>query len=169
MSHDSERNTPILRLDLKRADAAELVKGDRALLNCPFVRALGSSSTDVLGKGVVRRYPDKVVVFQQNDPGGSLFLVLAGEARLFARKHTDTVELGFVHKGDVLGEGEFLSGCGVRSASAVACGQLDLVEFTKEALSSGAGLPAALHRTLGEVATNRTAKLDEMADFLNRW
>jgi hypothetical protein len=171
VSNEGERNTPIVRVDLKRADAAELVKSDQTLENCALVRALGPSWAQALAKGVVRRYLDKVVVFQQNDAGSSLFLVLAGEAKVVSRKQSDAVELGVAHKGDVLGEAEMLSARSVRSTTVVACSQLDLVELSREALSGGPGLPlpVPVFRALREVSTNRTAKLNEMADFLNRW
>ena len=169
MTERIQENTPLLRLELKRADAAELVSSDRTLAGSAFVRALGSRASEVLAKGTVRRYPDRVIVFQQNDEGTSLFLVLAGEARLYARKHSDTVELGVAHKGDVLGEAEVLSGCCSRQSSVIAQGQLDLVELSREALMPGRALTSALQAALGEIHRDRSAKLDEMTDFLNRW
>lgn len=161
--------TPVVKVELKRADAFELVKSDTVLAGCPVVAAMGSRLQAVLSKAVVRRYPDKVVIFQQGEPGSGLFLVLNGEVRLFARKQTDAVELGMVRKGEVLGEAEVLSGGAIRTSSAVAQGSVDLAELPRDALLVNGALIPSLAEALRAVHEARAQALDEMTDFLNRW
>lgn len=161
--------TPVLRVDLKRADAAELVLQDVELKDCAFVRALGARALDVLKQGVARRYHDRVVVFHTGDEGGSLFFVINGEVRLFARREADGVELKPVRRGGVLGEAEVLGAGSKRSASAVAHGHVDIVELGREALLVGGQLPPPLRAYLEAVRGDRARALDELADFLNRW
>jgi CRP-like cAMP-binding protein len=162
-------NTPVVRVELKRADAYELVTTDRVLASSGLVAALGGSLSAVLSHSRVRRYPDKVVLFQQGEAGSELFLVLSGEVRLFARKDTDAVELGVVRKGEVLGEAEVLSGETLRSASAVAQGSVDVVEIPRDRLLVNGALPHATERALREIHEARAQALDEMTAFLNRW
>lgn len=169
MSGRSGDNTPVVKVELKRADAAELVASNPGLSGAPLVKALGARSKVVLTGAVIRRFPDKAVLMQQGEPGRSLFFVLAGDARLFARRDADSAELGVVHAGDVLGEGEVLAGDGGRRCSAVAQGQVDVVELPREVLLIDGKLPAPLVAMLEEVKKGRMKALDEMSDFLNRW
>lgn len=162
-------NTPVVKVELKRADAYELIRHDQVLAASKVVTALGASLQAVLAKAVVRRYPDKVVIFQQGEAGSGLLLVLQGDVRLFARKQTDAVELGLVRKGEVLGEGEVLSGEATRRSSAVAQGPVDLAELPREALRVNGALPPALQQALKAIHAARAQALDEMTDFLNRW
>jgi hypothetical protein len=74
-----------------------------------------------------------------------------------------------VHAGEVLGEGEVLAGDGGRRCSAVAQGQVDVIELTRAALLVDGKLPAGLAAMLKTVQTGRMKALDEMSDFLNRW
>jgi CRP-like cAMP-binding protein len=159
----------VVRVELKRANAVDLVRADQVLSGCAFVGSLGARSTEVLGKGVVRRCPDKVVIFQKGDTGGSLLLVLAGEVRLIGRKGPDQVELGTARRGDVFGEAEVLAATLERGCSAVAHGTVDFVELPREALLLSGALPRPIAQALEAVSRSRTAQADEMADFLNRW
>ncbi len=161
--------TPVLRVDLKRADAAEIALTDVELKDCPFVKALGGRAMDVLKQGVARRYHDRVVIFHTGDDGGSLFFVLNGEVRLFARKEADGVELKPVRRGGVIGEAEVLAGSGKRAASAVAHGNVDLVELPRALLAPDGQLLPTVKSYLETVRAERAKALDELADFLNRW
>lgn len=161
--------TPVVKVDLKRADPAELVASDARLGACAFVRALGAEAKNVLNLGLARRYPDKVVLFQQGDAGNSLFFVLRGELRLFARRDKDVVELGTAGVGDVVGEAEFLDGAGVRASSAVARGEVDLVELARRVMLRGGELTPDVKAFLETVRRQRSAHLDEMTEFLNKF
>lgn len=169
MSQRFGDNTPVVKLDLKRAEPAELIAADPVLAGSPFVKALGAALARVSAKAVLRRFPDKVVLMQQGDVGHSLFLVMKGDVRLFARKAADSVELGVAHRGEVLGEGEVLDGSNVRAASAVAQGQVDVVELPRDVLLEGGALVPAVKAVLEQVRARRRLALDEMTDFLNRW
>ncbi len=165
MSQRSGENTPVVKVELKRADAAELIAQDPVLSSAPIARLLSAA---VIGKGTLRRFPDKVVLMQQGDAGHSLFLVMKGGVRLFARRDRDSAELGIAHPGEVLGEGEVLDGQG-RQCSAIAQGAVDVLELPREALLVGGQVPPALAALLREVHSRRMKALDEMSDFLNRW
>jgi CRP-like cAMP-binding protein len=158
-----------VKVELKKADPAEVVASRRELMATPFLRALGAQATPTLQQGTLRRYPDKAVLMQQNEEGQSLFFVLNGDVRLFARRDKDSAELGVAHAGEVLGEAEVLSGAAKRACSAVAQGPVDVLELPREALLSNGKLPQGLAALLGDVQTKRTKALDEMSDFLNRW
>jgi len=162
-------NSAVVRVELKRADAAELVRQDPVLSSSGVIKAMGVRVDEVLARGVSRRYADRVVVFQAGEEGNSLFLVLAGEVRLVARRDADSVQLEVVNKGGVLGEGEALHNSAVRSASALANGPADLVEIPREALLVGGRVPPGLRVALEGVHLRRQKTLDEMTDFLNRW
>jgi CRP-like cAMP-binding protein len=122
-----------------------------------------------LHKGRLRRFTDKMVLLQQGEAGDSLFIVVAGDVRLFARKDRDSAEVGHAHKTEVLGEGEVVDGRGLRHHSAVAVGQVDVLEVPRELLLANGQLPPALATLLRDVHQRRKRSLDEMSDFLNRW
>jgi CRP/FNR family transcriptional regulator, cyclic AMP receptor protein len=155
-----------LKIGLKRADVFELVQADALLKTAPLVKALGAKAAEVLRQGVARRFPASALVFQQGEAGDSLFLVLRGQVRVFARPGTDTVELAQVAKGEVFGEREILESLQVRSASAQAESDADLVELPRALVAQKAG---PLFQYLSALNTQRQAALNEMNDFLSRW
>lgn len=169
MSQRAGENTPVVKVELKRADASELIASNSALSGSPLVRSLGVRTKTVFTNAVIRRFPDKAVLMQQGEEGMALFFVLAGDVRLFARRDTDSAELGVAHEGDVLGESEVLAGAGGRRCSAVAQGQVDVVELPRVGLLIDGKVPAALAGLLEAVKQGRLKALDEMSDFLNRW
>ena len=169
MSQRFGENTPVVKVELKRADAAELIASRPELSGSPLVKAFGKSAPAMLANAVIRRYPDKVVLMQQGEEGVSLFFVMSGDVRLFARRDTDSAELGVAHAGEVLGEGEVLAGEGGRRCSAVAQGQVDVIELPRASLLIDGNLPPSLTALLKTVQTGRMKALDEMSDFLNRW
>lgn len=162
-------NRPVVKVELKRADAVELIASKPELSGAPLMKALGPGAKELLASAVLRRFPDKVVLMQQGEEGVSLFFVLAGDVRLFARRDTDSAELGVVHQGEVLGEVEVLSGEGKRRCSAVAQGQVDVLELPRAVLLIDGKLPPRLLTLLEAVKKGRMKALDEMSDFLNRW
>jgi CRP-like cAMP-binding protein len=162
--------TPIVKLRIERADVAQLVGLDPLLKGAPLLKALGPGADAVLKRGVGLRYPHGVVLFQQGEPGHSLYFVLKGEVRLYARAGTEAMELGHAPRAEVVGEAEVLAGPGPRQVTAVAQGSLDVVEVPRDALLAPGGLlPAALREYLSQVQLKRQSKLKEMTDFLERW
>lgn len=162
-------STPVIKVELKRADPAEVILSRRELAAAPLIRALGSTAAAVLTQGTLRRFADKAVLVQQGHEGGSLFFVLTGDVRLFARRDRDNAELGVAHPGEVVGEGEVLAGSGGCRCSAVAQGPVDVLELPRAALLQEGKLPPGLAALLQDVQAKRTKALDELSDFLNRW
>ncbi len=165
----SGNRIPIVKVELKRVDPVEMIGSRSELASAPFIKALGKARAGILSQSVIRRYPDTCVVMQQGDMGHSLFLVLEGGVRIFARRDTDSAELGVVHCGEVFGESEVLTPKGVRRCSAVAQGQVDVMELSKSSLLLNGHLPADVAAFLQGVQRTRVKALDEMSDFLNRW
>ena len=158
----------VLKVALKRADVGELL-ADALLVSSPLVKWFGGPKAEVFKAGALRRFLDGAVLFQVGDAGHSLFFVIAGEARLFARRDTEMVDLGLARKGDVVGEAEVLSGQAKRGSSAIAHGPVDVLELQRELLLRQNELPPPLAKWLDSVSTQRRKALDEMSDFLNRW
>ncbi len=166
---EAPENTPVLKVEVRRADVVQLVMDDELLRRSALVRAMADDAKAVLKMGTGRRYRNQATVFAQADPGASLFLVLNGEARLFARNGADTVELGAAGKGDVFGEDGVLGESPVRTFSAVALGEVDAVELPREAIIKCGSERPALLSYLDEVRVKRQKARDELSDFLGRW
>lgn len=169
MSNAPDSKVGLARVALKRADLNEVVRDDELLRSSKFIKALGAKADALLKLGVARRYPDRAVLFQQGDPGCSLFFVLKGEVRLSGRKGPDTVDLGNVGRGEVFGENEVLSARTARSVAALAHGEVDAAEFPREALLERGVLLKELVGLLGPIKEARLNALSEMTDFMNRW
>lgn len=169
MSQRFGDSTPVVKVELKRANPLEIVRGDRMLSVSGLVHALGDSLPASLSGALIRRYPDKVVLMQKDDPGDSLMLIISGEVRLFARRDRDNVELTTARVGEVVGECEVLSGQGKRCFTALAQGQVEVIDITRRALLQGEHLPRPLAAYLERVKLQRTRQLDELTDFMNRW
>ena len=161
---------PVVKVELQRADVTGRISRDAKLSGSSLVKTLGNDWQRVLRAGLAKRAAARTVLFQQGDPGDSLLFVLSGSVRLFARKATDTVELGVTHAGDVLGEADAVAGHGRRAMSAVANDVVEFVELPRDALFAvGPKTTQALEVWLSAVHTERLKSLDEMTDFLNRW
>ncbi len=163
---------PVVRIELKRADVAELVNGDPVLKLSAFVSALGPGADAVLRAGTPLRVAAKGLLFAQGQPGHSVFFVLRGEVRLVARNEgsDDAFDVGAAHPGGFVGEAEVLGGGGMRAFSAVADTAVEALELPRVSLTSAKGeLPAVLQAVLEEARKTRAASLSEMNDFLNRW
>ncbi len=165
--------TPITRIELKRADVAELVKKDAMLSACPFVGALGPTAEAVLRSGTALRYPATAALFQQGQPGHSVFFVLRGDVRLVTHPDPDTdddIELGQVLAGQFIGEAEVLEGGAMRTFSAIAVDVAEVVEFSRASLTSTQGvLAVGLKRLFEQSRAQRRASFDELTAFFNRW
>ncbi|HRK03052.1 MAG TPA: Crp/Fnr family transcriptional regulator, partial [Oligoflexia bacterium] len=77
----------------------------------------------------VRRLKKGELLFNEGDPSKAMYFVQGGSIRLFKRKGTGSIELGSIHKGEVIGEMGFLDG-GPRSASAEAVQDVELLEIS---------------------------------------
>ncbi|MGV3623425.1 MAG: cyclic nucleotide-binding domain-containing protein [Archangium sp.] len=152
-------STPVVRVELKRANAAEVVASDVELRELPVVKALGAGR---LAEAVLRRFAPQSVLWQQGDEGQSLLLVVAGAARVLARRDKDNAEIATARKGEVLGESEWLH-VTRRKYSVVAQQQLDVIELMPSDIGP------ELKAELLAVEAIRGKALDELSDFLNRW
>ncbi len=161
---------PIVKVELQRADVTGRIARDPGLAGSSLVKTLGTDWEGVLRAGQGKRAATRAVLFQQGDPGQTLLFVMSGGVRLFARKATDTVELGVAQAGDVIGEAEALAGQGCRAMSAVANEVVEFVELPRDTLLRVSPRTAeALKRWLTALQSERLKALDDMTDFLNRW
>ena len=161
-------NSPVVRIELKRADVSQLVKGDALLSACEFVKALGRWADPIWGLSIARRYPSAAVLYQTGDTTDGLLFVLRGQLRLMARKGSDMVDVGTAGPGEVAGESEALGG-GTRMSSAIAQAASDVVEIPRNAVTGLMARCPDLKTYLETVKRKRAESLDEMTDFMNRW
>lgn len=82
---------------------------------------------------IPRKIKKGELLFNEGDVSKSMYFVQGGSLRLFKKKGSASIELGLIHKGEVIGEMGFLDG-GPRSASAEAMGEVDLMEITNSNL-----------------------------------
>lgn len=78
---------------------------------------------------IPRKLKKGELLFNEGDISKSMYFVQTGTIRLFKKKGNASIELGMIHKGEVIGEMGFLDG-GPRSASAEAIHDTDLMEIT---------------------------------------
>jgi CRP-like cAMP-binding protein len=167
---DFDDKTPLVRVELKRVDLSEYVRGDVRLRGCGILRELGEDAvTELLKTAMLRRFSPRTVLFDQADRGDSLFWVLKGEAWLAMRTAKELVDLGPVQRGEVFGEAEALGEADSRAWLVRASGELDVAEFPREAVQAvGAHSPSILNN-LREVRARRQATQAEMLAFYNKW
>jgi CRP-like cAMP-binding protein len=78
---------------------------------------------------VPRKLRKGELLFNEGDPSKAMYFVQSGTIRLFKKKGAASIELGTIHKNEVIGEMGFLDG-GPRSASAEAIHDVELLEVT---------------------------------------
>jgi len=166
---EKAETTPVVRVGLRRIGPAELVASDEELHGCPFIRSLPCEARGrLLDRAVARRFPASATVFAQGDGAGPVLLVLRGQARLVFRAGRDTFDFAEAGKGQILGEAELGSG-GQRAYSAVAQGELDVLELPREDVAAVLPEAPALREYVDELRRERKAALDGMSEFLGRW
>ena len=81
----------------------------------------------------LKRLKKGEMLFSEGDPSKAMYFVQNGTIRLFKKKGTSSIELGMIHKGEVIGEMGFLDG-GARSASAEAMHDTELMEISGQSM-----------------------------------
>jgi CRP/FNR family cyclic AMP-dependent transcriptional regulator len=110
---------------------------DAALLaGVPFFQYLDADEREVLARQLdAVRIPAGELVFQANDPGGTLFVIREGSVEVFFKNDTgERVVLETPGPGEVFGEISFLDG-GARTASVVVVEDLDALAVDRDDLS----------------------------------
>ena len=110
---------------------------DAALLaGVPFFQYLDADEREVLARHLDEvRVPAGQLVFQMNDPGGTLFVIREGSVEVFLTDATgERVVLETPGPGEVFGEVSFLDG-GARTASVVVIEDLDALAVDRDDLS----------------------------------
>lgn len=87
-----------------------------------------------MAQPIARKLKKGELLFSEGDPSKAMYFVQAGTIRLFKKKGNASIELGMIHKGEVIGEMGFLDG-GPRSASAEAMHDTELTEITNTNLA----------------------------------
>jgi CRP-like cAMP-binding protein len=159
--------TPLVKVELSRVSPRTVVTESPSLLAAPLLKVLGTGAW--LDEGLLRRFFDTAVLMQQGDVEQAFMVVLCGEVRLFGRRDAEFAELGLAHPGDFLGESALLRPGESRTYSAVAQGQVDVLELSASALLSRGPLSDSLRALLLQTEERRRQRLHEMSDFLNRW
>ena len=110
---------------------------DAALLaGVPFFQYLDADEREVLARQLDEvRIPAGQLVFQANDPGGTLFVIREGSVEVFIKDETgERYVLETPGPGEVFGEISFLDG-GSRTASVVVVEDLDALAVDRDDLS----------------------------------
>jgi CRP/FNR family cyclic AMP-dependent transcriptional regulator len=110
---------------------------DAALLaGVPFFQYLDAAEREVLARQLDEvRIPAGQLVFQANDPGGTLFVIREGSVEVFIKDETgERFVLETPGPGEVFGEISFLDG-GSRTASVLVVEDLDALAVDRDDLS----------------------------------
>ncbi len=113
------------------------------------------------------------LLFNEGDKSDAMYFVNNGTIRLFKKKGTSSIEIGMIHKGEVIGEMGFLDG-GARSASAEAMYDTELSEINAPSMADQLkSLPQWLSVLLKTVvnrlrsANNKIRQLEAASTSLN--
>ena len=111
----------------KRAEAKNIRE---ILRSTPIFSDLSSRELKMVEKIIHRRfYRDGEIIFHQGDPGVGMYVIARGKVRIFMTDERGTVvDLVTLGVGDFFGETSVIDG-GVRSASAQAIGDTELLGF----------------------------------------
>lgn len=163
--------TPVTKVELRRASLVEICQADEVVRSCAFFQTLTPAECGrLVSASVALRFPDRAPVYRQGDDGQSMFLVLRGEVRLVCSgAGTQSVEFEVARKGDTFGEAELVGSSTVRSYSALAVGDVDVVQLPPAALMEVGRGNSRLVALVREIHDRRRATTQEMTAFLSRW
>jgi CRP/FNR family cyclic AMP-dependent transcriptional regulator len=98
---------------------------------------LGGVRNDILAllleHAAVRSLVAGETLFNEGDPGETMYLLESGELQVFRRRHDTDYPINRLHAGDCVGEMSFVD-LGPRSASVVAATDAQVLELTHGAL-----------------------------------
>jgi len=161
---------PVTRVELKRVGIADFIQADEQLRDCGLLQDLAPEvAATLLASALGRRFADAGLVFQAQDRGQAVFLVLSGEARVTTVRDGTAVQVALARKGDCFGEDGLATRQAVRSLTATAVGSLDVAEFPASAVVAAVASSRRTRDYLMGLHERRRALQEEMTDFLNRW
>ncbi|MEI8346817.1 MAG: cyclic nucleotide-binding domain-containing protein [Pseudomonadota bacterium] len=102
------------------------------------------------------------VLFSENDPANSLFIIQKGQLRLFRPKGKGQVEIGVIHTGEVIGEMAFFDqNARKRSCSAEALVSSDVIEVSFGAFGKALDTLSPWFKTIIQTLARRLRKSNE--------
>ena len=129
---------PIRTVQIERAKAAaqpsmEAVRG--SVRKQPFLQLLDSAQTDrLLASARLQRFGRGERVIEQGRDGGSMFMLLRGDASVVVKANSSETQVATLRDGDFFGEMSLLTG-EPRSATVVAQTDCEMWEIGKEVLA----------------------------------
>lgn len=119
------------------ADLSKMCEYPRMLHRLPLLSDLsGSTFRSVMDAVVAHRLPDGAMVIREGEIGSSFFLVAGGAVQVYrADIHGREIQLATLHEGSLFGEMALIQSS-PRTASVRVMGEADLLEVTREGLSS---------------------------------
>ncbi len=124
----------------------------------PFLSELGPESfLGVLRSLTVMRLRDGQMVVRQGDPGDSLYLVAAGELRVFVNTPDGEKNVARLFENTLFGEMALITGQ-TRTASVAAVGEADVIGVSKSALALVTAKVPMLREVLDRFSRERLIK-----------
>ena len=115
----------------------------------------------LISNSKIRNFQPNENIVNQNEEGDSLFVILAGNARVSLNKEGKDIKLGLLSPGDAFGEFSLLTG-DRRSATVKAINHLESIEIPKEALKSIIEKNSELIENLASIMAERQKSNQEI-------
>jgi CRP-like cAMP-binding protein len=143
----------------KRAvDLSAFVSYQQQYHPLPFLSELGADSLLAVLKTLnVRRLEDGTVIMRQGEPGTSLYLVAAGEVRVYTTGDSGERELARLYENTLFGEMALMTSQ-PRAASVATVAEVDVIEVSREALARVAMQIPSIQEALERFARERLIK-----------
>lgn len=128
-----------------------------------FAEVLDAAQLDDLAERCSSiNFPSGAELVRQGDPGGSMFIILEGAARVsLAGIHSSEEGLSVLAAGDIVGEMSLMTGA-PRSASVVALTPVSALEITKSNIEDLLAKSAELLQKFGRVLAERQTQLEAL-------
>ncbi|MFP5513222.1 MAG: Crp/Fnr family transcriptional regulator [Alphaproteobacteria bacterium] len=136
-----------------------------AFTACPFFSDLaGMPLWRLIDVAEVRHFRQGQVIFEQGDPGVSIFVIVAGQLEVLKRVRRRFLRLALLEAPEAFGEIAVVDG-GPRTATVAAVTDCVLLELSREAVTTAwddypEGMRSALHALAG--IARRSAKWEEI-------
>ena len=149
---------PIRTLQIEKAKSTPQPAMEAARTSArkqPFLQLLDDSQTDrLLASARLQRFGRGERVIEQGDEGGSMFILLRGEAAVIVNGADTRTQVATLRAGDYFGEMSLLTG-EPRSATVVAQTDCEMWEIGKDVLGELLEHNQALVEKLGDMLTKR--------------
>ncbi|WP_339831809.1 Crp/Fnr family transcriptional regulator [Paenibacillus sp. FSL R7-0272] len=140
----------------------------QSVVDSPFFKDIikEEERTWIESKFLLRKYPKNQVLYFQNDPGHTMYVIQTGILKIFRQEDHQEIVLGHQFPGEVIGELELFHHDNLRTASVAAFDEVSVWEIRREQMDEIVRIYPDLMRKVIYILSERLIQADRKIEYL---